>query len=31
LDQICAELKLGRGSNMPGIGRASLYPAPAHF
>jgi len=31
LDQICAELKPGRGSNMPGIGRTSLHPAPAHF
>jgi hypothetical protein len=31
VDQICAELKPGRGSNMPGIGRASLHPAPTHF
>jgi uncharacterized protein len=31
LDMICAELKPGRGSNMPGIGRTSLHPAPTHF
>lgn len=30
LDKICAELRPGRGSNMPGIGRSPLSPAAPH-